>query len=108
MSHTLSLSDDQYDMLAQIAHAAGKTPEDMLDALLLEAWERLCARYDEAFERDPDWQASIREGANRGDAPRGRVFYSLDEFIEALDEGQEGHETTEQAQSLDGQQNTAR
>lgn len=108
MSHTISLSDDQYDMIAQIAQDVGKAPEEMLDALLLEAWERVCARYDEAFARDPDWQASIQEGANRGDEPRGKVYDSLDEFIEALEKGQDGTEPTEHVQSLDGQQNTAR
>lgn len=54
MSQDMSLANEQYDMLCELARVAGKSPKETLDTLLLEAWDRACARYDAAFERDAD------------------------------------------------------
>ena len=84
MTHQLPLSDDSYRLVAQLASARGQSPEQVLQTLIAEAWERACAPYDAAFENDPDWQASAREAASRGDEPHGTVYSSTAEFFRAL------------------------
>ncbi|MGH2502100.1 MAG: hypothetical protein ACRDID_06240 [Ktedonobacterales bacterium] len=84
MAHQLTVSDDRYQALTEMAAARHQTPDELLAELVDEAWERVCARYDAAFQNDPDWQASAREAATRGDQPQGAVYSSTAELFRAL------------------------
>jgi hypothetical protein len=67
-----------------MAAARRQTPDELLATLIDEAWERACAPYDAAFQNDPDWQASAREAAARGDEAHGVVYSSTAALFEAL------------------------
>lgn len=84
MTHQLTLSDDRYQTVVEMAAARGQTPEELLESLVDAAWEQACAPYDAAFENDPDWQASAREAVARGDEPHGTVYSSTADFLRAL------------------------
>lgn len=84
MTRQLTVSDDRYQALIEMAAARHQTPDELLAALVDEAWERACAPYDAAFQNDPDWQASAREAAARGDEPQGAVYSSTAELFQAL------------------------
>lgn len=100
MTHQLTVSDDQYRALSEMAAARQQTPDELLAALVDEAWELACARNDDAFQNDPDWQASAREAAIHSDAPQGRVYASTAELFQALGADQR---EIEEAQRLDAQ-----
>lgn len=98
MTDHITLNDDQQRIVTQLARAHGQTPEEWLENLINDAWESACAKYDAAFENDPDWQESAREAATWGDEPRGTVYSSTAEFLEALGAT---HEEVERARRLD-------
>ena len=70
MTHQLSLDDDLYRMLTELASAHGPTPDEVLATLVDEAWEHECAPYDAAFHNDPGWQQSALDAAHRTDSGR--------------------------------------
>ncbi|HKV83327.1 MAG TPA: hypothetical protein VJN88_02145 [Ktedonobacterales bacterium] len=49
MTRQLTLSDDRYQTMVEMAAARSQTPEELLTTLVDEAWERTCALYDAAF-----------------------------------------------------------
>ena len=83
MATTLSLPPDTYEVLEQLATARGKTPEAVVRDLLDAAWEAECAKYDSAFEQDPDWQESARQ-AEAGELTDPTHFASTEEFFRHL------------------------
>lgn len=84
MTHQLTVSDDRYQAVVEMAAARSQTPEELLTALIDEAWERTCAPYDAAFQNDPDWQESARTAAARSETPLGPVYSSTAELFRAL------------------------
>ena len=84
MAHQLSLGDDLYRMLTELASAHGQTPDEALAALVDEAWEHECAPYDAAFHSDSDWQQSARDASHRADGQHSDTFDSTAELFQAL------------------------
>lgn len=108
MTHQLTLSDDHYQTVVEMAAARGQTPEELLATLVDEAWERACAPYDTAFENDPDWQESARGAASRSTEPRGMVYSSTAEFLQALGADQNTVEEARRVEAGDDRQTDAR
>lgn len=90
MTYDLTLNDDRYRMVADLAAARGQTPEEVLASLVDEAWERECASYDAAFENDPDWIAGAQEAVDEVRAGKTSSFSSTEAFLQSLDEGDSG------------------
>ncbi|HEU5342818.1 MAG TPA: hypothetical protein VFU60_00600 [Ktedonobacterales bacterium] len=100
MTHQLTLSDDRYQAVVEMAAARQQTPDELLAELVDEAWERACAPYDAAFQNDPDWQASAREAAARANEPQSAVYSSTAELFQAL--GASPHDIEEARRLEDG------
>jgi predicted transcriptional regulator len=43
MSHAVRLSDETYRVMRELADDRGQSPEELVAALLADAWERECA-----------------------------------------------------------------
>ncbi len=101
MTHQLTLSDDRYQTIVEMAAARRQTPDELLAALVDEAWERACAPYDAAFQNDPDWQASARAAAARSDEPQGDIYSSTAELFQALGASQRDVEEAQRLEARD-------
>ena len=88
MSHALHISDEHYQVMETLAAARGQTPEELVNTLLDEAWERECAKYDAAFHNDPDWKETARQ-AEAGEIEQGTIYNSTEEFFRALGASEE-------------------
>jgi hypothetical protein len=85
MTYQLSLSDDRYQTVIEMAAARGQTPDELLTTLIDEAWERACGPYDAAFQNDPGWRESARVAATpQGHATQGILYSSTAELFQAL------------------------
>ena len=89
MTRQLTLSDDRYQTMVEMAAARSQTPEELLTTLVDEAWERTCALYDAAFQNDPGWQATAREASARKAESGGQVYSSTAALFQALGAGQD-------------------
>jgi hypothetical protein len=83
MTHVLHISDERYCAASAMAAGRGQTPEQLIDAVLDEAWERECARYDATFHDNPSWQQAAQD-AESGRLTPGRTYESTEEFFRAL------------------------
>lgn len=101
MTRQMTMSDDRYQEMVEMADAQGQTPDELLATLIDEAWERACAAHDAAFAQDPDWQASAQEAATPGDEPRGVIYPSTAAFFQALGASQHDIEQARQAEADD-------
>lgn len=101
MTHQFTVSDDRYQTLVEMAAARHQTPDELLAALVDEAWERACAPYDAAFQNDPEWQASAREAAAHGAEPSGPVYSSTAELFQALGASQRDVEEARRLEARD-------
>ena len=84
MTHVLEIPDDRYQVLSSLAAERHQTPEEVLNALVDEEWERACAKYDAAFENDPEWAEGAREAMAESAAGQGTIYYSTEEFFRHL------------------------
>ncbi len=83
MNHVLRVTDNTYHLLEVMAAERGVTPEQLLNSLVDEAWERECAQYDAAFEHDPGWQETARD-AEVGREGHSQVYPSTEAFFQHL------------------------
>jgi hypothetical protein len=87
MSHLLqlSLSDETYQTMTSLAAGRGQSIEELLHSLVDDAWEQECAKYDAAFDNDPDWQESARKASEAAQAGQQSEDYSTtEEFFRRL------------------------
>lgn len=89
MSHVVHISDDKYQVAETLAAERGQTPEELIDTLLNEAWERECARYDAAFHDDPGWLEGAREALAEAAAGQTTFYPSTEAFFRHLGAGEE-------------------
>lgn len=108
MTHQLTVSDDRYKTVVELAAARSQTPEELLTQLIDDAWERACAPYDAAFQNDPGWQESARLAATRSDAPPGGVYSSTAELFQALGASQDDVEEARRLDAKDGPPDASR
>lgn len=101
MTRQLTLSEDRYQTIVEMAAARHQTPDELLAAIVDEAWERACAPYDAAFQNDPDWQVSAREAAARGNQPQSAIYSSTAALFEALGASQRDIEEAQRLDTLD-------
>lgn len=85
MSHSVTLSDETYDLLARLAKSTGKDDAAYLAEMVAAAWEAACAQYDAAFECDESWLAGAQEALDEVARGEAQHFASTEEFIEHLD-----------------------
>lgn len=85
MSHSVTLSDETYDLLARLAESTGKDAAAYLAEMVAAAWEAVCAQYDAAFERDESWLAGAQEALDEIARGEAQQFASTEEFVEHLD-----------------------
>lgn len=90
MSHAVRLSDETYRVMRELADDRGQSPEELVAALLADAWERECARYDAAFHAGPDWLATADEVATDPTEPvhEGSTYPSTETLFRALGAGE--------------------
>lgn len=98
ITHQLSLSDDRYQTVVEMAAARSQTPQELLKQLIDEAWERACAPYDAAFQNDPGWRESAQMAATRSDAPASSGYASTAELFQALGASQDDVEEARRPQ----------
>ena len=103
MAHPVSLPDEQYELLVTLASQRNQPPESVLATLVDAAWEATCARYDAAFENDPDWQETARQ-VEAGELTIIASYPSTEAFLRHL--GADEHEL-EQARRLDQESDDA-
>lgn len=102
--HSLQVTDEEYQVIAEAARKRGQTPDDLLRAWVaslrlthddliraLVASVRQGAKGeeidpDQAWFWTPEWQAKEREADADLAAGRGTYFDSDEEFLRALDE----------------------
>jgi hypothetical protein len=98
MTHRLVLSDDQQQIVAELALAfvGGQSPEEVTQTLLEEAWGRACASYDVAFDNDPAWLAGAQEAVAEVAAGPASSFRSTDAFLAHLEERQSDLDASQQ------------
>jgi len=97
MGHVLHVTDDVFRVMTALAAERKQTPEELLRALLDAAWEEACAKYDAAFERDPEWLAGAREALAEADAGRVTSYPSTEAFLRHLGVGEEQLEDARRA-----------
>ncbi len=85
MTHVLRVEDDRFQVLSSLAEKRHQTPEEVLNALVDEEWERACAKYDAAFENDAEWAEGAREAMAQSASGQGTIYQSTEEFFAALD-----------------------
>ena len=108
MTRQVTMSDDRYQEMVEMAAAQGQTPDELLATLIDEAWERACAAYDAAFAQDPDWQTSAQEAVAQGDEQRGDIYPSTATFFQALGASQRDIEQARHAEADDQPSTNAR
>lgn len=100
MSHTVSISDECYQRLESLAAERGQNVEEFLNDLLADIWERECARYDAAFENDPEWIEGAWQALAEADARTTTHFPTTAAFMRHLGASEE---ELEAARKLDDQ-----
>jgi hypothetical protein len=84
MTHMLHISDEKFQVVETLAAERGQTAEELIDALVGEAWERACAKHDAAFQNDPDWLEGAREAAAEAAAGHATFYPSTEAFFRHL------------------------
>lgn len=100
MGHTLHVSEEKYHVIEALAAQRSQTPEELLNDLVDEAWERACAQYDAAFEDDPDWVEGAREALTEIGAGQANTYHSTEAFFQHLGANDED---LERARAVDQQ-----
>ena len=84
MGRTLHVSEEKYHVIEALAAQRSQTPEELLNDLVDEAWERACAQYDAAFEDDPAWIEGAREALAETGAGQASTYPSTEAFFQHL------------------------
>lgn len=89
MSHTFSISDEQYKVLEEAARERGQQPDDFFHSWVEAVRKHVEQEHDDpdqAWFWTPEWQAKERE-ADRAIAAQEGTFYDSEEaFLADLDE----------------------
>jgi hypothetical protein len=100
LGHVLHISDDTFHIMQTMAAERGQSPEELLDTLVDEAWEQECAKYDAAFQNDPDWQEAARK-AEAGLNAHGPIYPSTEAFFRHLGASEEELEAARRLDQTD-------